>query len=72
MVFTGVFFDTNYFNSDYKKLVNKNYGEKFIIDKTCVRNEVNKSKELKFILENSYKIKDLKFLKNNYELRNFF
>ena len=67
--FTGVNFKTEYFNNDYKNFIKKKLGEKFIIDKSCTENKNNNSTELKYILNNSIKIKDLRFFNEEYELR---
>lgn len=67
--FIGVNFKTEYFDNDYRSFVEKDLGEKFIIDKGCVENKNNSSVELKYILNNSAKIKDLRFFNEQYELR---
>ena len=68
--FTYIHFNTDYFNKDYEYFINGNLGKKFIIDRTCVKDKINKSNKLKNIIENSTLIKELTFFKNTYQLRN--
>ena len=67
--FTSLNFKTDYFEADYLNFIKKKIGKVFIIDEYCAQDNKNHSIELKYILENSIKIRNLNFFNIKYELR---